>query len=828
MKSYLSLAWKELKAQRVMAILILIAVILSSLMTTVIGQSIGILQAMRVQQAERLNGSRYATFHQLTQQQAQALHDDPRLTDVGDVLYLGSTGLGSSSLKLSLREYHDDALAMYPSIGKIKEGRLPEAAKEVALPEDALQYLDENAAVGGTIRLTLTVSTMDGLLPEIEYTADFTLTGILESSYLGYSSGTVQGIVGESSAEALLPEEYRLISTDFKTQSKQDFQRIVRELAETLQVDVAFIQYNPVLLNALGIAYDTDEDGDTGSGFPFMAAACVIVGVLVLLAAGLVIYNILKISIAKRVREYGTLRAIGAQRGQVYRLVSVQLLLLCGIGIPVGLLLGVLSAKGVLIAATGALNPDIFMANSAQELNSAISSVAEVKPVMLLASIAVTLTFAMLAAFPAARYAARVSPTVAMSGQTAKIKRRIRKSRTIHHFEAWYARLNLKRGRGRTAITILSLVMSITVFVALQSFTGLLDASSAVQDMYTGDYALTNEDAGISAEGVEKLRANDAVAQLSTTRLSVFMPDQTLPFDTNLSLQGHETLQLASVDEAQLSRFAPTLSAQDKQALLDGTGCLVKNPIALSYGGETVQQTSLAVGDVVKLGDKELRVAALLDSPVTIGSSGFTNGVQILVSDAMYCELTGSDYYAEVCPTLKKDADTAAFETWLDGWCGENPGTQWLSYRQSSQEMAESFVQIKMLCWVLIALIGVIGVLNIINTVYSNIHTRIGEIGMQRAIGMSAASLYKTFLWEGAYYGIFASVIGAVLGYVCCIFVGAAQTDTLQLVAVPVAAILEAAAVSVAACLAATAIPLRAISRMSIVDSIETGESHTA
>ena len=824
MKSYLSLAWKELKAQRVTAILILIAVILSSLMTTVIGQSIGILQAMQVQQAERLNGSRYATFHQLTQQQAQALHDDPRLTDVGDVLYLGSTGLGSSSLKLSLREYHDDALAMYPSIGKIKEGRLPEAAKEVALPEDALQYLDKNAAVDDTIRLTLTVSTMDGLLPEIEYTADFTLTGILESSYLGYSSGTVQGIVGKGSAEVLLPAAYRLISTDFKTQSKQDFQRIVRELAETLQVDAAFIQYNPVLLNALGISYDADEDSDTGSGFPFMAAACVIVGVLVLLAAGLVIYNILKISIAKRVREYGTLRAIGAQRGQVYRLVSVQLLLLCGIGIPVGLLLGVLSAKGVLIAATGALNPDIFMANSAQELNSAISGAAEVKPIMLLASIAVTLTFAMLAAFPAARYAARVSPTVAMSGQTAKIKRRIRKSRTIHHFEAWYARLNLKRGRGRTAITILSLVMSITVFVALQSFTGLLDASSAVQDMYTGDYALTNEDAGISAEGVEKLRANDAVAQLSTTRLSVFMPDQTLPFDTNLSLQGHETLQLASVDEAQLSRFAPTLSAQDKQALLDGTGCLVKNPIALSYGGETVQQTSLAVGDVVKLGDKELRVAALLDSPVTIGSSGFTNGVQILVSDAMYCELTGSDYYAEVCPTLKKDADTAAFETWLDGWCGENPGTQWLSYRQSSQEMAESFAQIKMLCWVLIALIGVIGVLNIINTVYSNIHTRIGEIGMQRAIGMSAASLYKTFLWEGAYYGIFASVIGAVLGYVCCIFVGAAQTDTLQFVAVPVAAILEAAAVSVAACLAATAIPLRTISRMSIVDSIETGE----
>ena len=66
---------------------------------------------------------------------------------------------------------------------------------------------------------------------------------------------------------------------------------------------------------------------------------------------------------------------------------------------------------------------------------------------------------------------------------------------------------------------------------------------------------------------------------------------------------------------------------------------------------------------------------------------------------------------------------------------------------------------------------------------------------------MPIGSLYKTFLWEGAYYGLIAAVIGSVLGYVCCVFVSAAQTDTLQLVAVPVAAIGEAALVSVAASL---------------------------
>ena len=212
------------------------------------------------------------------------------------------------------------------------------------------------------------------------------------------------------------------------------------------------------------------------------------------------------------------------------------------------------------------------------------------------------------------------------------------------------------------------------------------------------------------------------------------------------------------------------------------------------------------------------------DVPITINNDGFANGVQILVNDELYGALIGDDNYSEVYPTLRDKADTDTFESWLGNLCGEYPGIHWLSYLQSIKEMAESFEQINMLCWVLIIFIGIIGILNIINTVYSNIHTRVGEIGMQRAIGMSAASLYRTFLWEGAYYGISASLVGAVLGYICCIFVGAAQTDALGLVAVPVRAIAEVAVISVAACLLATAIPLRAIARMAIVDSIETVE----
>ncbi len=148
-----------------------------------------------------------------------------------------------------------------------------------------------------------------------------------------------------------------------------------------------------------------------------------------------------------------------------------------------------------------------------------------------------------------------------------------------------------------------------------------------------------------------------------------------------------------------------------------------------------------------------------------------------------------------------------------------------VSYEQTDQQLEESFAQIHLLAWGLILFVGLIGVLNIINTVYTNIHTRKKEIGTQRAIGMSLKSLYKTFLWEGAYYGLLAAVIGGMAGSFCAMVIQGAQTGTVTPWNAAVApTFLEAAGVSVAVCLLATGIPLRQIARLSIVDAIETVE----
>ncbi|MDF2632423.1 MAG: FtsX-like permease family protein [Caproiciproducens sp.] len=826
MKSYHALAWKELNAQKITSTLILIAIVLSTLMTTVIGQSWGILQALKEQQAGMLNGYRYATFHNLTNEQKTLLEQDGRLSFVGSNIILGAESLKNSGISLQLREYDEQGLSAYPTISQLSKGRLPKKAGEIALPEDALDYLGFSGDLGDTITLNLSISLLQDTEATYEYQADFTLCGILKSNYLGYSSGIVTGVAGQGTAEKWLPEKYHLYSTDFRTADKFSFQQVVNDLADKIGIPDSRIQYNWLYLNALGISYEREDSGsDEKSGFSYVVAAGIMICALVLLAAGLVIYNIFKIAVSKRIKEYGILRAIGSHQGQLYRLVSEQLILLCLIGIPLGAVLGVLSAAGITKAATSLFSPEIFMARSTEELGRLISQNSTGKLLPLLISAVITLVFAFIAAMPAARYAAKVTPTVAMTAITSKVKRKNRKEKPIRHFEAFYARLNLKRNAGRTVITILSLVMSITVFVALQSFSELLDASKDVQKLHLGDYAITNDSVGFEPSVVEDLKLQKGVYSVSTLKYSLYKQesDGTLPIETGFKLMPSETLQIVGVDEERLKTLVPSLTEGEIQTLKDGKACLVKNPIALSSEGKQKAATSFTAGDTISVANTKLKVLGNCNS-VGLDNEGFVNGVQVVVFDTVYDQLTGKNTYSELYPVLEGGVDTKVVEQKIEQICNQTAGSRWLSYQNTEKQLEESFQQIKMLAWGLILFIGLIGLLNIINTTYTNIHTRINEIGMQRAIGMSTASLYKIFLWEGAYYGIIAGIIGAVAGYICTIFVEAAATNQIELIALPVIPILQVTVVSIVACLVATCLPLHHIAKLSIVDSIETVE----
>ncbi len=835
MKRYHTLALRELFAQKMTSFLILIAIVLSTMMTAAVGQSAGVLAAMREQQAIAIGGDRYATFVQLTEEQAQVLERDPRLSYAGRFVSLGDMEL-NDQLSLDLAEYWGDGLKTRPTYTRLVEGRLPETPMELALPEDALQFLGFSGEIGDTIRLSCSKALRHGIvLDTYDYTAEFTLVGVTESNFLGYTGGHILGLAGEGTAAELLPDDYLYYSVDIRTTDKKGFQTVMDDLCAQMKIHELDTLYNILLLNALGIRYDTEAaDSELAMmddiGFSWLLAVGILVVALILLAAGLVIYNILKIAVSQRVRQYGALRAIGAEKGQLYTVVSVEILLLCVVGIPLGLLLGWLSAKGILSAALSQLSPEMFLAQDTGQLQGLIAANSEGQWAYLLLSAAVTLAFAFLAAAPAARFAAKVSPVAAMSGTNVKVERSRGRARKIRSFERYYAWLNLRRSRGRTAITILSLIMSITVFIALQGFLPLLSVAGAISE-HLGDYSIVNQVTGISPEELAAIETEEGVAFVAAQQFSLYQLDgQNRPvgIETDVALGPGETFQMFGLNDRWVEHaFAGRLTAEQLAALKAGEACVVRNPLPITVEGATYGTTHVEEGSVITVAGKELPVLLSLsgyDGYFSVGNSGFVNGVQVLASDRIYPQLTGTDAYAELRPALDTNADREAFDAALEQFCQRVPGTSTVSYEQTDRQMAESAAQINMLAWGLILFIGLIGVLNIINTVYTNIHTRIAEIGTQRAVGMSARSLYRTFLWEGAYYGIIAAVIGCVAGYGCAILVEAAAADELRLVFPPLIPMAEAVVLSIAACLLATAVPLRKIVKLSIVDSIEAVE----
>ena len=260
----------------------------------------------------------------------------------------------------------------------------------------------------------------------------------------------------------------------------------------------------------------------------------------------------------------------------------------------------------------------------------------------------------------------------------------------------------------------------------------------------------------------------------------------------------------------------PEITEAQKQAFISGKVCLIKNPISISTQNEILEATSFDAGNNLSIAGRSFDVLSNVDA-VMLAGGGYTNGVQIIVYDTVFDELTGETNYTEIYPTLVDGVDTTNFEQTIKDLCEQTPDSRWISYQNTDKQLEGSYQQIKLLAWGLIFFIGLIGLLNIINTTYTNIHTRLGEIGMQRAIGMSTTSLYKTFLWEGAYYGLIASVIGAITGYICTVFIGAAAIEKLAFAAVPIIPIVQATFISVIACLIATCIPLSQIAKIALL-----------
>lgn len=819
MKNYLSLSIKELKSQKLMTTFIIIAIVLSTIMTTVVGQSIGILQNLRIEQARSFNGDRHVSFHQLTKNQVDDIKKDDRVYQAGTSITLGSSKIKDSGISVLVKEYDKTGLSNYPKLMKLKSGNLPKDKNEIALDENTLKLMGIKPRLGVTIPMNLDISLLNDTIPPYNYTANFKLSGILEDDYTGYVSGIVNGIVGKGASENLLPKRYILSSLDFKIKQQEKFQEIVNQLAKKINLSHNSIQYNWIYLNALKIQFEKDENSSNSDGISMIILVSLFVALLVLLASGLVIYNILKISVTKKIKEYGCLRAIGAEPNQIYKIVILQILILCTVAIPIGAVIGIISSKGITGMVTNILNPDILLANDNKEITELIHKNTTAYMFPLVLSTSISLIFSLISALPSAIYASHVSPKIAMAGSTTKIKRKIKREKTIKNFERHLAWLNLKRNKGRTIITILSLFMSITVFVALSEFSNVLDVSRSVSNLKEGDFSLTNEISGFDKPILDKIDNMKNVNRTSFIKYSEYKQGE---IDTDINFENSgEMLKIIGIDEQALKDLMPSITDSTLEDFKNGSICFIKNPIAISTPGVKTKYTNLKPKDNITINKKQLDIYSTVDKMFFLQGNGWVNGVDVIVYDSVYNTLTNKNKFNQINIYAKDKSDLEQIRLSIEQICENNPGSHWISYIESDKQLKESFKQIEFLAWAVILFVGLIGTLNIINTTHTNINTRTNEIGVKRAIGMSNSSLYKMFLWEGVYYGIFAAIFGSIAGYVSAIIINMATIEKLDFTNIPITSILQATIISILACIIATLIPLRKVKKMNIIDCID-------
>ena len=195
----------------------------------------------------------------------------------------------------------------------------------------------------------------------------------------------------------------------------------------------------------------------------------VLVVILIIIATSVFcIKNSFDISISEKIRQYGMLSSVGATRKQIKRNVYYEAMILGSIGIPLGILSGLFAAY-VLVHVCNYFLKDFL---NMQRM------IFEVSWIVILLSVLLGVLTILLSAQRSARKAAKISPIQAIRN-SEDIRIRARSIRTpklitrIFGIGGEISYKNLKRSKKKYRTTVVSIVMCVSVFIALSSFVTL-------------------------------------------------------------------------------------------------------------------------------------------------------------------------------------------------------------------------------------------------------------------------------------------------------------------------------------------------------------------
>jgi putative ABC transport system permease protein len=183
-----------------------------------------------------------------------------------------------------------------------------------------------------------------------------------------------------------------------------------------------------------------------------------------------------------------------------------------------------------------------------------------------------------------------------------------------------------------------------------------------------------------------------------------------------------------------------------------------------TYGRNTV----LERGDTlkVKMGKREmnLTIGAILENVYYGNFNETEGGLDIVVSEEIFAELTGHEHFDRIFIRLKPNADKKEITDYLNRLVNIRIGYSYVDVQANADEMTRETQAISLFFYGFITVIALICCLNIINTVSTNLILRYREFGIIQSVGLDRTGLRGMILVETLIYSLTALIAGSLLG----------------------------------------------------------------
>lgn len=821
------ITWRTMKQNRSRTIVTIIGVILSTAMISAVTSFGGSVRSFLIHETIHQTGNWHLEVSVPTEE-SEEIKKDERVEAVGTTASLGfakAEGLDDKERPYyQILSYSKECMDMI-NMG-ISEGRAPENDSEILVSSvvQAMQEEGRQIAVGDTLTLSvgkrmqgnqkLSDNNIYMSLDNPEVTEEMLAAAGGEETLEEQKTRSFQvvGIYNNSAIESYISgASYQLIcgptkqETDssgmvLRMKSVHDVNDFEIELLEKFSVEE--YSRNSTLLRWYGV--------DRNDNFLEVIAGLLGIVICLIVAASVsLIYNAFSISMRERTGQFGLLSSVGATKRQLKKTLRFEAWTVCAIGIPLGLLSGVtgigitLHFLGPLIAKwTYGIEGDVPLKISVMSL--------------VLAAVIAFVTVQISAWIPARRLK-KLSPLEAIraSQDIRKDFGKVKKNGItgkIFGLEGMLASKNYRRDKRKYRTTVVSLTLSIVLFVTAGSFVMYLGeagedifSESEVDISVEGMIENTDKNSGNNSDGTayavplrEELEQMEGIDEIYTYRKGYYVmrvaPEQipegleylyseaddgTLFKSCYLYILPDEEFAEYARDngmnpEDYLNQKELKAIYKDSHRQYDGrTGTYSTVSMLQKEEGETFEVAdckaltkesfgvmenifSVTARECVKFYPKS-SIESYYSFMISffVPESTFENAADGAYKQQVttYFSIMSKEYKQVYQELLKKskDTDSALY------------GLRIINMNEGKEKRENIQTVIQVLTTGFVVLMSLIAVANIFNTVSTNLYLRKREFAMLRSVGMTEKGFRKMMGCECLIYGLRSILYGVIL-----------------------------------------------------------------